>query len=82
MEQSDIMQALLSATGGGLAAMWGMLRWTNARIRKLELHHLTPQTLADHIQQDSELRRAMWTDIKAIAQAVARIEGYLDKQRE
>lgn len=68
---------ILSAAGGGLACTWGMLRWTNGRIRKLEMNRVTPEDCHRHIAAISEIHKDIWQELKQVSEAVARIEGYL-----
>lgn len=73
----EFVKYLLGAAGGGLTMMWGMLLWTNGRIRRLEMHRVTPEDcIARHITM-IESNEKMWREIGRIAEGVARIEGYL-----
>ena len=71
---------LLSTVGGGLAATWGMLRLTNGRIRKLEIDRVTPADCQRNVATIRAAHVEMWSDIKRIAEAVARIEGRLGER--
>ena len=73
------IRTLLGAAGGGLAATWGMLGWTNGRIRKLEFDRVKPEDcLARHAAID-RTQKAMWESINKTAENVAWIRGHLEK---
>jgi len=80
MISGGIIEYLLSATGGALLATWGMLKWTNGRIRKLEMERVTPADCESRVKIIASIHQEMWADIKQIAKAVARIEGRFENE--
>jgi hypothetical protein len=73
----EIVKMLLSAAGGGFVATWGMLGWTNGRLRQLEIHGVTSGDCNGRHNILDNTAREMMTEIKVIAESVARIEGAL-----
>lgn len=76
---SDFATWMLSVAGGGLAATWGMLKWTNGRIRRLEINTVRESDCQLHLREIHAIHDDIRKELQRIGEAVARVEGYLQR---
>ncbi len=78
-----LWQSLIGALGVGIAGLWGHV---TGRLKKIEDNQVTAAALKEHIDDENEKFRTLFTKhdgisekVADIAASVARIEGKLDR---